>query len=116
MSALRDTSHHDFGASTAGTWFGRDRAAEHHGNQLAGSMDHRDAVAVLTILHKGGYQLDPAAVHAWVLAHGWPAGRAKRLREMCVKLSGGHSLRATGAAAVLRPDILQQWRQAAANR
>jgi hypothetical protein len=91
-------------------------AMVNHGNQLAGTMDRRDAVAVLTVLHKGGYQLDPNAVHAWVLAHGWPAGGAKRLREMCVKLTGGHTLRAAGAAAALRPDILQQWQQDAANR
>jgi hypothetical protein len=68
------------------------------------------------MLHKGGYQLDPNTVHAWVLAHGWPAGGAKRLREMCVKLTSGHTLRAAGAAAALRPDIHQQWQQDAANQ
>ncbi|SCL33040.1 hypothetical protein GA0070615_2185 [Micromonospora aurantiaca] len=85
-----------------------------HANQLAGSSDRRDAVAVLTTLHRGGYALTPAAVYAWALAHGWPARGAQRLREMCNRLSGGHTLRAAGADRCLRPDILQHWQQGAA--
>lgn len=88
-------------------------AMVNHANQLAGALDRRDAVAVLTTLHRAGYRLAPSAVYAWALAHGWPARGAQRLREMCERLSTGHTLRAAGADRSLAPDILQQWRDAA---
>jgi hypothetical protein len=88
-------------------------AMVNHANQLAGTLDRRDAVAVLTTLHRAGYPLTPGSVYAWALAHDWPAGGAQRLREMCERLSTGHTLRAAGAERCLAPDILQQWQQAA---
>jgi hypothetical protein len=84
-----------------------------HANQLAGTFDRRDAVAVLTTLHRAGYALVPAAVYAWALAHDWPARGAQRLREMCERLATGHTLRAAGADRCLASDILQQWRTSA---
>ncbi|WP_203919661.1 hypothetical protein [Rugosimonospora africana] len=86
-----------------------------HANNLAGALDKRDAVNVLMTLHHGGYPLDSAAVHSWVLAHGWPARGARRLREMCDKLAAGRTLRA-GAPSILGRDVLQQWQQSATLR
>ncbi|HET8659167.1 MAG TPA: hypothetical protein VFM55_09235 [Micromonosporaceae bacterium] len=86
-----------------------------HANNLAGVLDKRDAVNVLTTLHQGGYPLDPEAVHSWVLAHGWPARGAQRLREMCDKLVAGRTLRA-GAPSILGRDVLQQWQQSVTSR
>lgn len=64
-----------------------------HGNSLAGGLDERDAVAVLTTLHRGGHRLDAEAVYAWALANGWPGRGAERLREMAQKISGGTRMR-----------------------
>jgi len=86
-------------------------ALVNHANQLAGSMDRRDAVNVLLTLHDGGHRLDPAALYAWALASGWPAGGATRLKELATDIVGGRRPRADRRA--LRPDILTVWRQEA---
>lgn len=80
-----------------------------HANNLAGSMDRRDAVNVLLTLHEAGYPLEPAQLYTWALANGWPAGGATRLKELAVQIVGGRRPRADRGA--LRPDILEVWRQ-----
>lgn len=85
-----------------------------HGNQLAGSMDRRDAVAVLTALSRAGHVLEPAGIYGWAIANGWPARGAKRLRELAEQLRGGRTVRAPGSGSVLRADIVDKWQQAAA--
>lgn len=83
-------------------------------NHLAGALDKRDAVAVLTVLHRGGYPLDPDAVYQWALANEWRPAGAQRLREMTSRFAGGRPLRLqSGAAWPLREDVLEQWRKAA---
>lgn len=84
-----------------------------HANQLAGSMDRRDAVNVLQTLHDGGHHLDPANIYAWALANGWPAAGAQRLKELASDIAGGKRPR-PGIPGGLRPDILQLWRRDAA--
>ncbi|HEY5475388.1 MAG TPA: hypothetical protein VIK11_01620 [Tepidiformaceae bacterium] len=85
-------------------------ALVNHGNQLAGSMDHRDAVNVLQTLQDGGHRLDPQGIYAWALANGWPAKGAQRLKELATDIAGGKRPRAVPGA--LRPDILQVWQDA----
>jgi hypothetical protein len=80
-----------------------------HANNLAGSLDHRDAVAVLRTLHKGGYRLPPDAVYSWVLANKWPARGAERLREIASKIDDGRVVQLKGSWP-LRDDILKTWR------
>lgn len=84
-----------------------------HDNQLAGSLDHRDAVWVLKLLHGAGYRLPPQAVYAWALAHGWPARGADRLRELASRFEAGRVPRVRQPNP-FRADIVQQWRTAAA--
>lgn len=79
-----------------------------HANNLAGSLDHRDAVAVLRTLHKGGYRLPADAVYAWALANGWPARGAERLREMASKVDAGRVVQLKGNWP-FRSDILDVW-------
>ena len=86
-----------------------------HGNQLAGSLDHRDAVWVLKLLHGAGYRLPPAALYAWALAHDWPARGADRLRELAAKFEAGRLPRVRQSNP-FRADIVTQWRTAAAQR
>lgn len=80
-----------------------------HANNLAGSMDRRDAVNVLLTLHDAGPRLEPDEMYAWALAHGWPAGGATRLKELAVQIVDGRRPRADRGA--LRPDILEVWRR-----
>lgn len=85
-----------------------------HANNLAGTLDHRDAVAVLRTLHKGGYPLPADDVYAWALGLGWPARGALRLRDMAAKIDAGRTVRLQGRWP-LRDDVLDTWRAHAAD-
>jgi hypothetical protein len=86
-----------------------------HANNLAGALDHRDAVAVLRTLHRGGYELPADKVYAWALMNGWPAQGAERLREMAGKADAGRVLQVKGTWP-LRTDVLHRWQTEAAER
>jgi hypothetical protein len=81
-------------------------------NNLAGALDRRDAVAVLRVLHKGGYALPGDQVYAWALGHGWPSRGAERLREMAEKIDAGRTMQLKGAWP-FRDDILDTWKSSA---
>lgn len=83
-----------------------------HANNLAGALDHRDAVAVLKLLHTGGYTLPHEAVYEWALAHGWPARGAERLREMAEKIDAGRVVQMKGTSP-LSSDTLTRWQKKA---
>ncbi len=80
-----------------------------HANNLAGALDHRDAVAVLRVLHRGRYALPADEVYAWALANGWPARGAERLREMAEKIDAGRTVQMKGPSP-LRPEVLSMWK------
>lgn len=80
-----------------------------HANNLVGALDHRDAVAVLRLLHKGRYALPHEAVYEWVLSNGWPARGAERLREMAEKIDAGRTVQMKGPSP-LAPDTLKRWK------
>lgn len=80
-----------------------------HSNNLAGALDHRDAVAVLRVLHKGGYDLPSDQVYAWALSNGWPARGAERLRLMAEKIDAGRTVQLKGPWP-FRDNILEMWR------
>jgi hypothetical protein len=82
------------------------------GSNLAGSMDHRDAVAVLQTLHDGGHRFAASDVEAWALANGWSPRGARRLGELATAISSGKRPRLSGPSP-LRSDILDIWRAAA---
>lgn len=84
-----------------------------HSNNLRGALDWRDAVAVLTTLHRGGHRLDAEAIYSWALANGWPGRGAERLREMAGQISNGVRMRTGTSGNPLREDALAQWRQRA---
>jgi hypothetical protein len=83
-----------------------------HGNALAGTLDRRDAVAVLQTLHDGGHRLVAEDIYAWALANQWPARGAERLKELTSRIAGGHRPR-LGATYPFRDDILEVWRTGA---
>lgn len=83
-----------------------------HANNLAGSLDRRDAVAVLRTLHKAGYRLPPDAIYSWALANGWPSRGADRLRALAADYEAGKRPQMKGQFP-FRPDILDVWRAAA---
>lgn len=83
------------------------------GNNLAGSLDRRDAVAVLRTLKDGGYRLSPDAIYSWAISNEWSARGAERLRELAAKFEAGKRPPLKGGYP-LRSDILDVWRREAA--
>lgn len=83
-----------------------------HGNNLAGTADHRDAVAVLLTLHDGGHALPADQVYEWALVNGWPSRGADRLTELAGKIATGTRPRLKGPWP-LRDGILETWRSEA---
>ena len=85
-----------------------------HANALAGSMDRRDAIAVLQTLDDGRYPLVAEDIYAWALANGWSASGADRLKELAARISAGHRPRLNGPNP-FRRDILDVWKVEAAH-
>ena len=85
-------------------------AMVNHSNNLAGALDKRDAVAVLTTLYRGGHVLDAQAIYTWALANSWPGRGAERLREMAERIGSGHRMQSNTRENPLRPDALARWR------
>lgn len=57
---------------------------------LASPSDHRDATAILDILHRAGHRFSADAIYTWALAHGWPALGAGRLAELASSFDTGN--------------------------
>jgi hypothetical protein len=85
-----------------------------HANNLAGTMDKRDAIDVLQRLHDAGHRLDPDAIYVWALANGWNAHGSERLQLLATQVGAGKRPR-MGMPSALRPDIVAVWREAAAD-
>lgn len=81
-------------------------------NNLAGSLDRRDAVAVLQTLKDDGYRLPPDPVYAWAIVNGWPARGAERLRSLAADFEAGKRPGLKGGYP-FRSDILDAWRREA---
>jgi hypothetical protein len=80
-----------------------------HANNLAGVLDRRDAIAVLTVLHRAGYRLPKDEVCAFALAQGWPDRGARRLRDWAGEIDAGVRKRVNGPWP-LREDVIEVWR------
>jgi hypothetical protein len=68
----------------------------------------------LTILLRAGYALDPTALHAHAIGHGWRADNAHTLREVATRINEGRVIQGMKTAP-LRDDILDHWRAGAAD-
>jgi hypothetical protein len=84
-------------------------AMVNHSNNLAGSLDRRDAVAVLRTLKKAGNALPASDVYAWSIANGWPTRGAERLRILASDFEAGKRPQMKGEFP-FRADILDTWR------
>jgi hypothetical protein len=69
----------------------------------------------IAILRKAGYTLDPAALHTHALGHGWRASNADILRDVTTRLNDGRIIQGMKSAP-LRDDVLDHWRQRAADK
>jgi hypothetical protein len=78
-------------------------------NNLAGSMDRRDAVAVLRTLYNAGYPLPPEPVYAWAIRSRWNGRGAVRLRELAEAYMQGKRPQLKGTFP-LSADILDRWK------
>lgn len=81
-------------------------------NNLAGSADRRDAVAVLRTLKDGGYRFVPDLMYAWAITNGWENRGAERLRMLAADFEAGKRPQLKGAYP-LRADVLDRWRREA---
>ncbi len=82
-------------------------------NSLYASAGGRDrAVAVLLTLHDGGHGVSPRDARAWAMANGWSARAAEQLADLAEQIAAGRRLRTRRSG--LRSDILDTWRQRAA--
>lgn len=66
------------------------------GNDLAGSLDRRDAVLVLRTLKDAGYRFPPDPMDSWVVANAWSTRSVERLRELASDFEGGKRSRLSG--------------------
>lgn len=82
-------------------------------HKTAGSR-YRAAIAKgIAILRRAGYDLDPAALHAYAIGHGWRASNAEILRDVTTRINRGRVIQGMERAP-LRDDILEYWRARAA--
>ncbi len=86
-----------------------------HGNNLAGPLDRRDAVAVFRTLREAGYRWNSSQVYSWALKHNWPARGADRLHELAKDFEDGKRPQLKGGNP-LKPDIVEQWRTQASSQ
>ncbi len=84
------------------------------GQHKTADQRYRAAIAKgLTILRRAGYTLDPAALHAHAIGHGWRASNAEHLRTIATRLNEGRVIQGMKTAP-LRDDVLDYWRERAA--
>lgn len=77
---------------------------------------YRAAIAKgLTILRRAGYALDPDALHAHAIGHGWLASNADILRVVANRINAGRVIQGMKTAP-LADDVLDHWRARAANK
>lgn len=70
----------------------------------------------LTILRRSGYPIDPVALHAHAIGHGWRASNAEILRDVATRILAGRVIQGMKTAP-LADDVLDHWRaRAAGNR
>jgi hypothetical protein len=84
------------------------------GQHKTADQRYRAAMAKgLTILRNAGYALEPSALHAHAIGHGWRASNAEKLREVAVRVNEGRVIQGMKSAP-LRDDVLTYWRERAA--
>ncbi len=80
-----------------------------HSNSIRAGYERRDVVSVLLALHDAGFTLPAEALRSQALRYGWEAGNANHLASYCAQIGRGSRPRFPGRA-VLRPDIVDLWR------
>lgn len=86
------------------------------GQHKTADSRYRAAIAKgITILLRAGYALEPDALHAHAIGHGWRASNADILRDVTKRISEGRTIQGTKSAP-LRDDILEHWREVSARR
>jgi hypothetical protein len=90
------------------------RACTHPVNasqSMSGTFDRRDVIRAIKTLRHGGVALDPEAMFAWALAHGWSGKGAESLREAVAKANAGVNIQARGHDTSPYPAALAHWRE-----
>lgn len=77
-----------------------------------GTMGHGFIKSTIKRLSEAGYQLPPADVEAFLIAHNFPGRLAKEAREYAQRIKTGHSLRDPSVGSMPK-SIVESWRAAA---
>jgi len=84
------------------------------GQHKTADQRYRASIAKgLSILRRAGYALDPAALHAHAIGHGWRASNADHLRTIAIRLNEGRIIKGMKTAP-LGDGVLDHWRERAA--
>jgi hypothetical protein len=80
---------------------------------MGGTFEHRDVIRAIKTLRTAGYAMEPEAMFAWAVRHGWSGAGAKRLREAVTKANNGVNIQARGHDTTPYPPALAHWREQA---
>ncbi|WNV83492.1 hypothetical protein [Umezawaea sp. Da 62-37] len=83
-----------------------------HGNSLAATLDRRDAIETLQVLHKAGYRYDVNNLCIWSYANGFNYSEVERLKEFAEGVQQGKRFQLKAGRA-LRSDIVKIWQDEA---
>ena len=83
-----------------------------HNNTISAGFEKDTVVAMLLGLHRHRYPMDPDAVQAWALAHGWSGKNPERLAAYVRDINAGKRPRTR--RGVLASDVIAQLERRAA--
>lgn len=83
-----------------------------HNNTIAAGFEKDQVVGVLMALTKAGIPMDPDAVQAWALGHGWAGSNPAKLGEYVRDINAGKRPR---SRSVIRPDYVETLRRRASS-
>jgi hypothetical protein len=66
-----------------------------HSNTISAGYEKDDVVGVLLALHDARVRLDPDAMEAWVIAHGWTGSNPRALADYVRRIQAGKRPRVT---------------------
>ena len=84
-----------------------------HNNTISAGFEKDMVVAMLLCLHQHRYPMDPDAVQAWALAHGWSGKNPERLATYVRDINAGKRPRTR--RGVLASDVIAQMERRAAS-
>jgi hypothetical protein len=83
---------------------------------LANPIDKTAAVTFLRVLHRARYKMDPGAILAWAMSHGWSARGAQELSDVARGVLEGRAYRVVKNAFRSDAELIAHWKERAAKK